>query len=75
MDPCLIQMDLGIKRQKQSGIVRRTVLLAVVVSYRMGSWFSKWLVAGRGHRTGRGTQCAPERLRNGNSAKGGPHRQ
>ena len=66
MDPCLIQMDPGIKRQKQSGIVRHTVLLGVVVLHRMGSWFSRWLLRGSRSQDRPLQSVSTGRLRNGN---------
>ena len=38
MDPCLIRTDSGIKHKKQAGIVRHTVLLAVMASVSDGQF-------------------------------------
>ena len=49
MDPCLIRTDSGIKRKKQAGIVRHTVLLAVMASASDGQFVRK--VACRGSKS------------------------
>ena len=49
MDPCLIRTDSGIKRKKQAGIVRHTVLHAVMASVSDGQFVPK--VACRGSKS------------------------